>query len=223
MDAQSHVITNGFDPEELHGVQPHAFGHPAIVYAGTFYPPRRVITPVMQALRALHDAAPARADWRFHYYGVHGDHVQAEAEHARIRERVELHGRVTRQEALSAVAGSSLVLVLTTRLADTPGGPVVTDIPGKLFEALGLGVPILMVGACGNELRDMIETAGTVRHVPAEDRDGIARALEALLWGPRPEPRKPDAYAWPTVIRRLDGVLRRAIQERPSGRVAHAR
>src|SRR5262245_4466259 len=39
-----HVITNGFDPEEMAQVKPFDFGHFAIVYTGAFYNPERVIT-----------------------------------------------------------------------------------------------------------------------------------------------------------------------------------
>jgi glycosyltransferase involved in cell wall biosynthesis len=63
-----HVITNGFDPEEMASIEPYEFGHFAIVYAGTFYSPKRVITPFMAALKRLQDVDHL-GHWRFHYYG----------------------------------------------------------------------------------------------------------------------------------------------------------
>ena len=53
VEPKLHVVTNGFDPLEMAEVKPYEFGHFAIVYAGNFYPPKRVITPVMQALNVL--------------------------------------------------------------------------------------------------------------------------------------------------------------------------
>jgi glycosyltransferase involved in cell wall biosynthesis len=64
-----HVVANGFDPEELADVEPYDFGHFAIVYAGGFYPPKRVISPVMAALRLVKETLVS-TEWYFHYYGV---------------------------------------------------------------------------------------------------------------------------------------------------------
>ena len=81
LKSKVHVITNGFDPEEMGQIKPYDFGHFAIVYAGSFYPPQRTITPVMEALKAVKASRiDQRIPWRFHYYGPQGDHVRAEAE-----------------------------------------------------------------------------------------------------------------------------------------------
>ena len=57
-----HVVSNGYDPEELAKVEPHDFGHFAIVYTGSLWPPKRVISPVMAALRRLNESAHGRHD-----------------------------------------------------------------------------------------------------------------------------------------------------------------
>ena len=76
--AKLHVITNGYDPEDLAHVKPHNFGHFAIVYAGIFYPPDRVVTPLLAALKRLEMKSPTR-EWYFHYFGDHDRHVREEA------------------------------------------------------------------------------------------------------------------------------------------------
>jgi len=74
-----HVIPNGFDPEEMGKIKPFEFDHFAIVYAGIFYPPNRVITPLMRALHYLKKNTEGRKpNWRFHYYGPQGEHVKGE-------------------------------------------------------------------------------------------------------------------------------------------------
>ena len=94
-----HVITNGYDPDELARVQPHRFDHFAIVYSGNFYPPKRVISPLMAALNELQNL---EASWAFHHYGLQGDHVLQEARRFGLQNRVVIHGAVPRNEALSA-------------------------------------------------------------------------------------------------------------------------
>ena len=65
------VVPNGYDPETLAEIKPFSFGHFAIVYSGNFYPPKRDISPVMDALSRLKDTAiPKGKKWCFHYYGA---------------------------------------------------------------------------------------------------------------------------------------------------------
>jgi hypothetical protein len=205
------VITNGFDPEELGQVPPHRFGHFAIVYAGNFYFPMRVITPVMQALNRLKEEQTDRnAEWRFHYYGVHGDHVRQEARRFGILDKVVLHGKVLRSEALSAVRGAGVSIVITSVLeekADRDGG-IVT---GKLFEALGLGTPSLFVGPSGSDADAITETTGLVRRVTAKDVEGMTTFFQELMSGKLPSAKQVDTYAWPNIIKGFDAVLRNVI------------
>lgn len=207
-----HVITNGFDPDEMVDVKPHEFGHFAIVYAGTFYPPKRVITPVMQALRRFREKEAGRSiEWKFHYYGVHGDHVHTEALRFEIADKVVIHGRVPHTEALSAVRGSSVAVVITSVLeekAEQDGG-IVT---GKLFEMLGMRVPVLLIGPAGGDVDRIIETAGLTRKVTAKNIDGMVSFLEDTMSGKPVKPKNPDEYAWPNIIRKLDAVLRGALK-----------
>lgn len=202
-----YVITNGFDPEELARVQPHRFGHFAIVYAGNFYFPIRVITPVMQAIKRLKEKQTAgQAEWRFHYYGVHGDHVRQEAERFGVMDNVLLHGKVTRGEALSAVRGASVAVVVTALQA---------EVPGKLFEALGMRAPVLVVGPSGADLDVIAATTGLVRKLVAEDIEGMTTFFQEVMSGKMPAVKSPDAYAWPNLIKGFDAVLRKTIRTGP--------
>lgn len=209
-----HVITNGFDPEELACVRRYEFGHFAIVYAGIFLPPKRVITPVMVALRRLKDRPISQLHhWRFHYYGPNGDHVHEEAVRLGVMDRVVLHGRVMRAEALSAIRGAGVAVVITSVLEDK----AVKDrgiVTGKLFEPLGLGVPVLLVGPFGADVEAIAEATGLVRIVPAKDIDGMASFFTEVMSGQIPKANSPETYAWPNIIKKLDVVLRSAM--RPS-------
>jgi glycosyltransferase involved in cell wall biosynthesis len=208
--SRRYVVTNGYDPDEMAEVRPYEFGHFAIVYTGTFYRPKRVITPVMQALAHLRDMRISRTNhWRFHYYGDYGDHVREEGQRYNIEERVVIHGRVSRSEALSAVRGAGVAVVITSvleELADQDGG-IVT---GKLFEPIGMKVPALVIGPSGSDVEKIVKTAGRARQVPASNIEGIASFLEEIMRGQIPLSNRPEIYAWPNIIKRLDTVLREA-------------
>jgi len=213
-----HVVTNGFDPEELDQVEAHRFGHRAIVYTGIFHPPKRVITPIMRALDVLQRRqSPTDTDWRFHYYGPQNEHVQQEAQRFGLRDRVVLHGLVPRADALAAIRGAALTVVITSVLEETADADkgIVT---GKLFDALGLGTPVLIVGPRGGDVEEIIQTTGLTQIVPAGDIDGIASCLEKAMTGKAPPPKNPQTYGWPNLIKKMDILLRNAMNQSESSR-----
>lgn len=212
--AKEHVISNGFDPEELRDVEPYQFGHFAIVYTGVFYPPNRVITPVMAALRRLSEICSSSKEgireWKFHYYGPETDHVLREAQAFGVTNKVIVHGRVSRAESLSAVRGSGVSVVIASILDQVIEAEryIVT---GKLFEALGLSTPVLFIGPPGSDVDAITEATGLVRRLPAKDVAGMAKFFQEVMGGKIPAVRRLDAYTWPNLIKQFDNVLRLAI------------
>jgi glycosyltransferase involved in cell wall biosynthesis len=205
-----HVITNGCDPEDLANVMPCAFGHFAIVYAGIFYPPKRVISPVMAALRRLKETMDGKGgEWYFHYYGVHGTHVREEAARFGVMEHVVLHGRVSREEALSAVKGAGVATVITS-IASEDSLADRGMVPAKVFEALGLNTPILLIAPPTSDAREIVSEREGLGIFYGSDVAGISRFLAQLISG---EIRRNDAtpavrYGWPELAKRLDRLLR---------------
>jgi glycosyltransferase involved in cell wall biosynthesis len=205
-----HVIPNGYDPEELTGIKPHNFGHFAIVYTGNFYPPKRVISPIMAALKRLKEIMHGKdGQWYFHYYGQHGNHVREEAERFGVMEQVVLHGNVPRAEALGAVKGAGVAVVITSvaEEATMADRGVMT---GKVYEPLGLGTPILLVAPPGSDVEILAETTGLARRFTGSDVAGIASFLVKTISGQAIEPKNLHAYAWTNIARRLDAILREA-------------
>jgi len=225
LNSKLHVITNGFDPEEMEQIKPYDFGHFAIVYTGVFYPPQRTITPVMQALKAVGASRiDQRTPWKFHYYGPQNEHVRAEAQRFGVLNLVEFHGLVPRSEALAAIRGAGLTVVITSVLAETadPHEAITNGklhdkaiVTGKLFDALGLGAPTLIVGPRGADVDAVIQTTGLAHIIPAKNVDGIALFMEKAMAGQTPPPKNPQAYAWPKLVKKLDIVLRKSIASSP--------
>jgi glycosyltransferase involved in cell wall biosynthesis len=208
LGSKLHVITNGYDPKELADVKPHNFGHFAIVYAGNFYPPKRVISPIMAALKRL---LKEEREWHFHYYGGHENHICEEAKRFEVMERVVLHGNVPRVEALSAVRGAGITVVITSVAEDI----ALEDqgiVPGKVFEALGLGTPILMVAPPGSDIEIIGKTIGLAQRCVGNDIDGIVSVLKNTMLGNVAVLKDPEDYAWTNIAQQLDSVLRTVIK-----------
>lgn len=215
------VLTNGYDPEELGRIEPEKFDHFAIVYTGVFRPPKATVEPVMAVLQRM-KAKPETAakKWAFHYYGVHGEHVRSMSRQYGVEDRVVVHGLVSRRESLSAVRGAGMSLVLTSifREGSLSDRGVVS---GKVFDAIGLGTPVLGIAPNGSDLETILDQIVLSRRIAGEDVEEMAAFLEKSMENSRPQARDQQSFSWPTLVDQLHEVLRDAMPFIPrGGRVA---
>jgi glycosyltransferase involved in cell wall biosynthesis len=211
LNGRVHVVHNGFERDLLDGVQPTRFDHFAIVYAGSFYVPKRTVHPLLRALAQLDANGGIGREWQFHYYGTQDAHVLDAAREVGLDpKRVVCHGAVSRDEALAALAGAGLATVITTVTAEgtLADRGVVT---GKIFEAIGLRRPLLVIAAPGSDVEDIVATSGLGHVVAGTDVDGIASAIADVAAGRVVPPREPDTYDWNQLAPKLNDVLRSAL------------
>jgi glycosyltransferase involved in cell wall biosynthesis len=206
--AKVHVITNGYDAEEMATIKPHDFGHFAIVYTGSLYPPKRVITPLMAALKGVKEITQRNSrEWRFHYYGKQENHVREEAGKYGVLDRVVLHGKVPRAEALSAVRGAAIAVVITSiedRITDRIAGMI----PAKLFEILGLQTAALIVGPPGGDIDAIADTTSQAHRFEASDLDGMKSFILRAMSSGVSESTNTKCYAWDILIEKVNDILR---------------
>ena len=205
--AKLHVITNGYDAEEMARVKPHDFGHFAIVYTGNFYPPKRVVTPVMAVLRKVKEITDRNGrEWYFHYYGEHETHIREEASKYGVLERVVLHGHVPRAEALSAIRGAAIAVVITSiedKITDRMAGMI----PAKLFEILGLQTPALIVAPPGADIDAIVEITSQAHRFGASDVEAMKSFVLRAMSCPASESTETKGYAWDSMIAKLNDIL----------------
>lgn len=208
-----HVISNGYDSEELATIKPYDFGHCALVYTGNFYPPKRVISPFFAALKHLQESLnETNSRWYFHYYGVHERHVYEEARRVGLSDRTVLHGKVSQCEALSAVKGARLAVVITSvedqGTLDDKG--IVT---GKIFEAIGVGAPVLLIAPNGSDVSVMTRATGLVKSFLGSDIHGMASFIKEVIYGQPLKPKNVEIFSWTNIGKQLDTILRTAISD----------
>jgi glycosyltransferase involved in cell wall biosynthesis len=201
-----HVITNGYDPDEMAAVKPYDFGHCAIVYAGTFYHPKIIISPFLAALKCLKENETSNK-WYFHYYGMQENYVREQAAIYGLSDRIVLHGRVPRREALSAVKGANLALVISSIYERCPLKDQGT-IPAKIFEAIGLGIPVLLISPFGSDVRALMAPTGLVRSFTGAETQGMVSFLKDVVCGQAPQPKNLEICSWKTISKNLDTILR---------------
>jgi len=203
-----HVVPNGYDSGEMAAIKSYDFGHCAFVYAGIFYPPKRIISPFLAALKLLKESLNGNPnEWYLHYYGVHENHIREQADRFGLTDRVVFHGRVPRREALSALKGASLAVVITS-VAEQDTLEDKGIVTGKIFEAIGLATPVLLVAPTGSDAIAITAPTGLVKSFTGTDIQGMASFLKDVVCGLAPQPKNLDACSWTTISRNLDVLLR---------------
>jgi glycosyltransferase involved in cell wall biosynthesis len=194
-------------------VPKHDYGHFAIVYAGMFYPPKRTAGPLMAALQRL-EQLDGKETWKFHYYGYQGEYVLNSAREFNVEHRVVIHGNVPRAEALSAVRGANVAVVISSVYAQgsLQDKGIVT---GKVFEAIGLGTPLLAIAPEGSDLEGVLSLTGLGKRFTGEEVEGMAVFLRDAMNGGTPLDFSSEPFSWATIVDQLDGVLREAVGARP--------
>jgi glycosyltransferase involved in cell wall biosynthesis len=165
----------------------------------------------MAALKRLRETTNGHnADWYFHYYGDSEAHVRKEADRYGVMDRVVLHGMVSRTEALSAVRGAAVAIVITSVFHDgsLEDNGIVT---GKVFEPLGLGIPILLIAPPGSDARKIIEETDSGRGFVGADIEGMVRFISQLSQRMSERSTGAHAYSWPAKAAQLNSILRRVV------------
>lgn len=208
-----HVATNGYDSVEVGDVKPHDFGHCAIVYAGIFRPPERIITPFLAALKRLKESQPlnqTNKDWYFHCYGSDERNIREEVDRFGLSDRVVLHGNVSRRQALSAVKGARLAVVVVS-IEEQASSEMSGMVPAKIFEAIGLGTPVLLIAPLGSDARPLLDPTGLVKSFTGSDIQGMVSLLQDVVGGQVPQPKNPEICSWMTIAKKIDALLREIV------------
>lgn len=168
-----HVVTNGYDEEDLKGGCPALDPNFSITHAGAFNKDRNP-SALWEALGELAKEDGAFRDvLHIRLIGPTDHSVVEEIEEQGLSERLELipqlpHDRVT------PYLQSSWVLLLP--LNDTPNIDGV--VPGKLYEYLGVHRPVLCIGKAKGDAGHIVEEANAGVAIDRQDRARIKEALQ---------------------------------------------
>ncbi len=200
-------LPNGVDLEDVPARNPAEVERGSVAYVGTLYSGRN-LTSVCAAMNRILNAKPeAAAILRFDVAGPmddpHRRKFQNEIEAAGLSSVVKIHGSLPRADALQLLRRSHLALVLAQ---DQP-----MQVPGKLYETVGLGVPTLVVA------EDTSAAACEARRIGAmtvdnADVDGLQAVFEELLAGGIPTTIPPKtSITYAHLAKQLDELLRESL------------
>ncbi len=165
------IISQGYDPEDFN-VEPLEFstnGHPRkmrITYAGIFWQDRTPET-FFKALHSVLQEQPSLSSaLEVIFVGTFREEHQKLIDQFGLRDIVTVTGYLPHRECIRYLLASDLLWMI---VGDTVSSP------GKLYEYLGSGKPVLGLAPDGFMKQAILEAGGTA--VPPDDVDAIKQAL----------------------------------------------
>jgi hypothetical protein len=212
LDRPVECITNGFEPADFDRVAKADPGRGndsvRLAYTGVWRPGYG-LDDLYRAVRLLGERGSAAfARLRVDAAGFAPGPARAHGVDDRVRE----HGPVSHDRAL-ALMGAADAQILTV----PSGYYAVASLPGKLFEYLGSGRPVLAIVPPGSEVARVLDNVGGAIRVDPGDVATLASTLEAIAEhrGAQFPPRRPERlhrYTRQATTEQLAGLLDRMVR-----------
>lgn len=198
-----HVITNGYDAGDIEGLVPAQRSGNAfrITYVGTMaasYAPGTFFNALAAARARLDVPLEVR------FVGTVADEVRQAARAAGIDDRCTWAPVVPHGEALREMAAADLLVLV---IPEAPGAERI--VPGKLFEYMAVGRPVLGIGPVASDAAMILRECGAGRMFERSDVDGMAGHVRAVQRGEVPAPDRARAAHYDR--RELAGAFARLI------------
>lgn len=148
------VITNGFDKHSVS--RPEKEKKFSLAHIGSLLSERnpQILWQVLSELIKENNAF--NADFKLNLYGTVSESIFKSIEDFGLKNHVAYHGYVSHDDALRAQMASQVLLLIEINSEDTKA-----IIPGKLFEYLVSGTPILAIGPIDSEIKTILTQTNT--------------------------------------------------------------
>ncbi len=168
------VITNGFDEADRHKEDLDLDEAFSIVYIGTMNDARNP-DALWQAIAQLKtENHPILTHLKVRLVGKPEAIIQQSIENYGIGDYIEFVGYVTHKEAIRYQNRASVLLLVINRTSNNA-----SILPGKIFEYLSSGRPILCLGPQHGDAADILQNAGHDNIIDYNDWKSVKKNLES--------------------------------------------
>ena len=188
------VIPNGWEPDDFGstdagpepaGLEPRRL---VIAHVGSQFP-HALPGPFLSTLeQVLARSERLRRELRLRFVGQKSREVIEQLSQFAHPEILESIDHVPKPEAIRLMKESSALLLFN-------GPKFERYLPGKIYDYLAAGPPLLVFGE-GGEIDALVKRLGAGLLVPWSDPEALGRALTLLAEGAVPANRRPDTRAW---------------------------
>jgi glycosyltransferase involved in cell wall biosynthesis len=205
------VVTNGFNEREFAGIgnnsTPDAGGPLSMLYVGSMYAHSGDST--VEALNILARKGYTENDIQFNIIGFSDESFDELVRKYDLGPIVKNHGFKNHEDLMRLYPTFDVMHLVTGGTPYYHRGAL----PGKIFEYMRLGKPILHAGIDGTT-HDMLGNSGLEIFVPLEDVDGIAGVIIDLMERKKsaslsmPSNREyADSFEWCRLAEKVDQIL----------------
>jgi glycosyltransferase involved in cell wall biosynthesis len=192
-------VPNGFDASDFPSVTYQRNDRFTITYTGSMYG-RRTPKAFLDALEYLADAGRLEPkDVHLRFVGRFGDEVHAMMDASRFASSIERIGYVPHEESVGYVMQSEASLLIVDDAKESA-----EIVPGKVYEYLGVGRPVIALAPRGSAIEDLIVQTRAGGCAPQSDVPAIAEIVGTFLdrWKQGMQITEPDASLIATYERR---------------------
>lgn len=166
------VISNGYDDRDFQSPAPALDRDFTIAHLGSMNRDRNPLA-LWQALSALQRGQhPMLARLKIKLIGAVDTEIRKAVVNHGLEQYVEISGFVRHEHAIATMRSSQLLLLPVNRSGNAAG-----VIPGKFFEYLGSGRPVLLIGPTGGDAATILRNSGGGEAVDFDDAPGVERIL----------------------------------------------
>jgi glycosyltransferase involved in cell wall biosynthesis len=170
------LVTNGYDPADIPAdfqPQPKLANRLQLVYTGIIDAIRNPL-PLMQALKAEFEVGGEEVSWTF--VGKVSEQVRAYVEaDPWLQAHIHFAGYVPHHQVFEFYATTDALVLILTDTKNAKG-----NIPGKLFEYLATGLPVLALGDPQGDSASLLSDAGAGAVLGHGDLKGMQAKLREL-------------------------------------------
>ncbi|MHB8257924.1 MAG: glycosyltransferase [Acidiferrobacterales bacterium] len=204
------VVPQGFDPVDANATAP-ARNPVRLVYAGTLAY-GRALRPVFAAIALLRDAI-LPGELQLVYCGPNGNMARTEADDVGVGEYLRDLGQVSASRVRDIMLSGTVGIVIISAGYEYA-------YPGKLFDILGTGRPILLIGPPRSDAAELLARHRLGWSHSESDITGIADTIRSAIEGASIAPVGLKELSVSTLMNRLAALLDRALADGPGPLVA---
>ncbi len=167
---KSDFITNGYDEDDFARLESRQYNMFTFAFMGKLHSSRGNPVPWLKVIKRF-----MNKEFQYMHMGIIDKNFLRQI----TEEGLSFYhfiGYKSHLEALSYSAGADINIIV---LNDDPGS--VGVIPGKIFELIRLGKPILAIGPANSVIKEIITSTNAGVYANVNDQDSIVKALEMLV------------------------------------------
>lgn len=162
------LIENGYNEAEFSSIPGYTFQDFALVHVGSLELNR---SPEL-IFRALSKINAKEKGIHFYQYGLTLRDYRDMASNYSIEDVIHLEGLIDSDDAIARIKGASILVLLPTQNAPTA-------IPGKAYEYLRTGNPILLISK-NNATTEFMKSFSNVYHVETDDEEKCLETIKKI-------------------------------------------